>query len=170
MNANRRKTESKDESFARIATARVNKISDMIRRLGNCSTVSNYLFTEEQVNKIFDYLQNEINKARRRFDCALHKTGRFQLEEPETPKEYPSLELELPNGASMRVKAINDENFPAMKVEVFEDGEWCVVSETEYNEENESPMNIGICVYERGCEDSVAYIPYKNHEKMEGVK
>lgn len=170
MNANRRKTESKDESFVRLATARVNKISVMIRKLGNCSTVSNYHFTEEQVKKIFNYLQNEINKARRRFDCALHKTGRFQLEEPETPKEYPSLELELPNGGTMRVKAINDENFPAMKVEVFEDGEWCVVSETEYNADNKSPMNIGLCVYEKGCKDSVAYILYKNHERTEVVQ
>lgn len=165
MNANRRKTESKDESFARIATARVNKISDMIRRLGNCSTVSNYLFTEEQVNKIFEYLQNEINKARRRFDCALHKSEWFRLEEEETPKECLSLELELPNGGTMRVRAIDDEDFPAMKVEVFENGQWCVVSETEYNAENESPMNIGVCIYENGYEDSVDYIPYKNYQR-----
>jgi hypothetical protein len=51
-----------------------------------------------------------------------------------------------------------------MKVEVFEDGEWHVVSETEYNEENESPMHIGVCVYEKGYEDSVEYIPYQNHK------
>ena len=108
MNANRRKRESKDESFVRLATARVNKISVMIRKLGNCSTVSNYHFTEEQVKKIFNYLQNEINKARRRFDCALHKTGRFQLES-EPQKEYPSIELALPNGGCLRAKAIDDE-------------------------------------------------------------
>lgn len=164
MNANRRKNESKDESFARIATARVNKIAEMIRRLGNCSTLSNYAFTEVQVEKIFDYLQNELNKARTRFDNALYHTGRFRLEE-EKPKEFPTLELELPNGGYMRVKAIDDESYPAMKVEVFQDGEWHVVSETEYNEENESPMDIGICVYEKGYEDSVDYIPYKNYEK-----
>lgn len=167
MNANRRKNESKDESFARIATARVNKIADLLRRLGNCSAVSNYLFTEEQVNKIFEYLQKEIDKARRRFDCALHKTEWFRLEEEETENEYPSLELELSNGGTMRVQAINDEDFPAMKVEVFENGQWCVVSETEYNAENKSPMNIGVCIYEKGCEDSEAYIPYKNHKETE---
>ena len=170
MYVSKRKTETKGESFERIATARVNKISIMIRRLSNCSTASNYAFTEKQVEKIFDYLQHELDKAKGRFNAVLQNRNRFSLEEPEIKEEYPTLELELPNGASMRVKAINDENWPAMKVEVFEDGEWCVVSETEYTEENESPMNIGICIYERGCEDSVAYIPYKNHEKMEGVK
>ena len=87
MNASRRKTESKDESFVRLATARVNKISVMIRKLGNCSTVSNYHFTEEQVKKIFNYLQNEINKARGRFNCALHHCDRFRLEEEEHEKE-----------------------------------------------------------------------------------
>ena len=162
MNANRRKTEGKDESFVRLATARVNKIAVMIRKLGNCSTVSNYHFTEEQVKKIFNYLQNEINKARGRFDCALHKTGRFQLES-EPQKEYPSIELALPNGGCLRAKAIADEDFPAIKVATFEDGDWHVVNETEYNAENESPMHIGVCVYEKGYEDSVDYIPYKNH-------
>lgn len=163
MNASRKK-ESKEECFARIATARVNKIAAMVRLLGNCSTVSNYAFTEEQVNKIFEYLQNEINKAKVRFSCALHNTGRFSLEEKEEIKEYPTLELELPNGGCMRVKAIDDEDWPAIKVEVFEDGEWHVVSETEYNEENESPLHIGVCVYEKGYEDSVEYIPYQNHK------
>ena len=163
MNANRRKNESKDESFVRIATARVNKIADMIRRLGNCSTISNYSFTEEQVGKIFDYLQKELCKARTRFDNALYNTGRFRLEE-EQPKEFPFLELELPNGGCMRVKAIDDADFPAMKVEVFQDGDWHLVSETEYNEENESPMHIGVCVYEKGYEDAVDYIPYKNYK------
>ena len=163
MNANRKK-ESKEECFARIATARVNKIAAMVRLLGNCSTVSNYAFTEEQVNKIFEYLQNEINKAKVRFSCALHNTGRFSLEEKEEIKEYPTLELELPNGGCMRVKAIDDEDFPAMKVEVFEDGEWHVVSETEYSEDNSSPTHIGVCIYQKGWEDSVAFIPYQNYK------
>ena len=166
MNANQKK-ESKEECFARIATARVNKIAAMVRLLGNCSTVSNYAFTEEQVNKIFEYLQNEINKAKARFSCALHNTGRFSLDEKEEIKEYPTLELELPNGGCMRVKAIDDEDWPAMKVEVFEEGDWHVVSETEYNEDNTSPMHIGICVYEKGWEDSVAYIPYQDYNKGE---
>ena len=55
MYVSKRKTETKGESFERIATARVNKISIMIRRLSNCSTASNYAFTEKQVEKIFDY-------------------------------------------------------------------------------------------------------------------
>ena len=164
MNANRKK-ESKVESFARIATARVNKIAAMVRLLGNCSTVSNYAFTEKQVEKIFDYLQHELDKAKGRFDAVLQNRNRFSLEEPEVKEEYPTLELELPNGSSMRVKAINDESYPAMKVEVFEDGEWCVVSETEYNEENESPINIGLCIYEKGCEDAVSYIPFKEYHE-----
>ena len=74
MNANRKK-EGKEECFARIATARVNKIAAMVRLLGNCPTLSNYIFSEEQVNKIFEYLQNKINKAKARFNCVLHNSG-----------------------------------------------------------------------------------------------
>jgi len=162
VNANKRQKENKEQRFVRIAEARVNKIACMLRKLGNCSTVSNYDFTEEQVKGIFNYLQKELDKAKSRFDCAMHKIGRFRLEETTAFKEYPSLELDLPNGGCMRVKAIDDENWPAMKVEVFEDGEWHVVSETEYNEDNTSPMHIGVCIYEKNNEDSVEYIPYKN--------
>lgn len=59
--------ESKAERFKRIAEARVNKIIAMIRLLGQCSTPSNYEFTDSQVNYIFSALQAELDKAKNVF-------------------------------------------------------------------------------------------------------
>ena len=44
--------ESKRERFVRLAEARTNKILDMMKLLGNCSSKSNYEYTEEDVKKI----------------------------------------------------------------------------------------------------------------------
>lgn len=41
--------ESKRERFVRLAEARTNKILDMMKLLGNCSSKSNYDYTDEDV-------------------------------------------------------------------------------------------------------------------------
>ena len=41
--------ETKRERFVRLAEARTNKILDMIKLLGNCSSRSNYEYTDEDV-------------------------------------------------------------------------------------------------------------------------
>ena len=45
--------ETKQDRFVRIAEARTNKIIDMIRLLGNCSSKSTYEYTKDDVKKIF---------------------------------------------------------------------------------------------------------------------
>ena len=55
-------SEKNKERFERVATARVNKITAMIRLLGNCSNQSNYEYNESQVEKILFYLQKEVDK------------------------------------------------------------------------------------------------------------
>ena len=46
-------TESKRDKFVRLAEARTNKIIEMLKLLGNCSSKTNYEYTEEDVKKIF---------------------------------------------------------------------------------------------------------------------
>ena len=54
---------AKKERFERVATARVNKITSMIRLLGNCSNSSNYEYNELEVEKILFYLQKKEENA-----------------------------------------------------------------------------------------------------------
>lgn len=62
--------ESRADRFRRVAEARVNKIIKIVRLLGNCSNVSVYAFTEAQVQQIFATLQDELNRAQKRYAFA----------------------------------------------------------------------------------------------------
>lgn len=88
--------EPKDERFIRLAEARVNKIIKMVRLLGNLSGSSNYSYTDSQVEQIYDALQTELDKSRKRFTAAKTGKKRFSLSdsyEPDTPQErYPTIE------------------------------------------------------------------------------
>ena len=55
--------ESKESRFKRIVEARVNKITAMLRLLGNCSFKGNYEYSDEQVEKVFQKLQRELTKT-----------------------------------------------------------------------------------------------------------
>ena len=59
--------ENKKENFRRIAENRTNKIIDMISLLGNLSNASFYEYTDEQINAIFDAIQDELDKQRSKF-------------------------------------------------------------------------------------------------------
>ena len=76
--------ETKQERFKRIVEARVNKISQMLRLLGNCSFKGNYEYSDEQIEKVFRTLQLELNKVYNRFKCEMHGKGRFSLTNPES--------------------------------------------------------------------------------------
>ena len=52
--------ETKRDKFVRIAEARTNKIINMIQLLGNCSNQSLYEYSQKDVNKIFNAIQEEI--------------------------------------------------------------------------------------------------------------
>lgn len=71
--------ESKKENFKRIATARTNKIVDMIALLGNLTNTSFYEYTDEQVNAMFDAIQNELDEQRAKFSGETNKKKRFEL-------------------------------------------------------------------------------------------
>ena len=73
--------ETKRERFVRLAEARTNKIIDMIKLLGNCSSKSNYEYGEEDVRKIFGAIEREIKNARAKFNgSGTPKEDRFTLE------------------------------------------------------------------------------------------
>lgn len=71
--------ESKRERFVRIAEARTNKILDMMRLLGNCSSKANYEYTKDDVNQIFTVLERELKNTKNRFLGLETREERFTL-------------------------------------------------------------------------------------------
>ena len=51
----------------RIVEARTNKILEMMRLLGNCSSKANYEYSDEDIKKIFGALEKEIKNTKNRF-------------------------------------------------------------------------------------------------------
>ena len=71
--------ETKRERFVRIAEARTNKILEMLRLLGNCSTRGNYEYTDEDVRKIFGALERELKNTKNKFLGIDAKDEKFTL-------------------------------------------------------------------------------------------
>lgn len=61
-------SKQKRENFVRLAEARTNKILEMVRLLGNLSNTSNYSYTKQDVDKIFNTLEKELAETKKRFD------------------------------------------------------------------------------------------------------
>ena len=71
--------ETKRDRFVRIAEARTNKILDMLRLLGNCSSKSNYEYTDKDIKKIFSTLERELKDTKNRFMGIDSKEEKFTL-------------------------------------------------------------------------------------------
>jgi len=65
MNQNNKET--RKDRFRRVATRRTNDILNRIHILGNCSNKSAYVYTEEDVQKIFSAIEKELRATRARF-------------------------------------------------------------------------------------------------------
>lgn len=72
--------ETKRERFVRIAEARTNKILEMMRLLGNCSSKSNYDYSEEDIRKIFTALEKEMKNTKNKFLGIEAKEEKFTLD------------------------------------------------------------------------------------------
>lgn len=73
--------ETKRDKFVRLATARTNKIIDMIQLLGNCSNTSQYEYSQKDVDKIFKAIQAELDEAKKRYiKQDSEKGNKFTLE------------------------------------------------------------------------------------------
>ncbi len=59
--------ETKAEKFQRLAVPRMNKVLKAIEGIEKLSARGNYDYTEEQVDKMFDAMQEKINSARTSF-------------------------------------------------------------------------------------------------------
>ncbi len=59
--------ETKKERFERITQSRKEKLLDTIRLLENCSNKSNYEYTENEINSLFDELEEALENARAKF-------------------------------------------------------------------------------------------------------
>jgi len=59
--------QSREDRFKRIAANRTNEVLDRIRILGNCSNKSTYKYSEDEVNKIFRVLDQEIKNCKAKF-------------------------------------------------------------------------------------------------------
>lgn len=72
-------TETKHDKFVRIVEARTNKAAEMIRLIGNCASKSSYDYSEEEVKKIFTYLEKELRNAKNKFNGTDTEEGKFSL-------------------------------------------------------------------------------------------
>lgn len=76
-----KKPETKREKFIRLAEARTNKIIDMLHLLGNCSNLSIYDYTQQDVDKIFAAIESEVREIKKKFNKTESKKGsRFTLD------------------------------------------------------------------------------------------
>lgn len=71
-------SQEKRENFRRLAEARTNKIIDMLGLLGNLSNKSHYEYSQEQVDAMFQAIQQELEEQRARFDSKQTKR-KFRL-------------------------------------------------------------------------------------------
>ena len=72
-------TETSSERFVRIAEARTNKIIDMIRLLGNCSSKATYEYSKEDVRKIFNAIETELKNSKAKFESSNDDSAKFKL-------------------------------------------------------------------------------------------
>ncbi len=73
------KNERNRERFLRVGKARTQKTAKCIQVLGRCSDTSLYEYTEEDVKKMFSYLQQELNKSKKKFLCSFTKKKEFMF-------------------------------------------------------------------------------------------
>lgn len=71
--------ESKKDKFIRVAESRTNKIIDMIKLLGNCANTNVYEYSEEDVKKIFDAIEQELKIAKAKYELDNKSEKRFTL-------------------------------------------------------------------------------------------
>lgn len=75
------KIETKREKFVRLAEGRTNKIIDMLQLLGNCSNLNTYDYTQQDIEKIFNAIENEVREVKKRFSKVDSKKNiRFKLD------------------------------------------------------------------------------------------
>ena len=71
-------TETKRETFLRLAEKRTNAVLEKIRVLSNCANPYAYEYADEDIQKIFRAIEQEFRVAKAKFRN--HRRQRFKLE------------------------------------------------------------------------------------------
>ncbi len=69
--------ESKHEAFLRLAQRRTQSVLERIRILSNCANPYVYDYNEDEVQKIFDAIDEELTVAKAKFQK--HRKREFKL-------------------------------------------------------------------------------------------
>ena len=75
----KKKFDNPRERFLEVAEARTNAILDKIRVLGHCSNKSLYSYTQEEINKIFKTIEEELNLTKDKFKHDQLRKRKFKL-------------------------------------------------------------------------------------------
>lgn len=164
-----RQKETKEERFRRLAEARVNRILQLFRLLGNLSWTGNYAYTRDQVEQVFSTLQLELMRTKMRFlQPKDHKKKRFSLGEPyraDAPasgENNPAFVIPLPDGTYLR--AVGFPNFDYPCINIYWDNGLNEPTETlcfaEFNPEKNGNQRVCIGTYRADQEDTTYYEPY----------
>ena len=73
-----KKFESKNDKFKRLATDRVNRAIELIRRVENLSNTNNYDYSDEDTRKIINALEDAIRQLKSSFRTN-SKKNKFKL-------------------------------------------------------------------------------------------
>lgn len=65
---------SKKERFKKITAARISKIDDMLRLIGNCSNKNNYSYTDSDVEELFSALEKSVEEAKSKYEYFLKQS------------------------------------------------------------------------------------------------
>ena len=60
-------TETKEQKFKRLANYRTNVILDGLRKLGSLSNRNHYEYTEEEIERVFDTIEEAVADTKRLF-------------------------------------------------------------------------------------------------------
>ena len=69
--------ETKGEKFKRLSAQRIQKAAKYIQALGNLSNKNSYDYTAEDVEKVFGYLQKQLDDAKAKFSVVDKKDDEF---------------------------------------------------------------------------------------------
>ena len=69
--------ETKGEKFKRLSAQRIQKATKYIQALGNLSNRGSYDYTAEDVEKVFGYLQKQLDDAKAKFAAVEKKDDDF---------------------------------------------------------------------------------------------
>jgi len=65
--------ENKREKFLRLATQRTKEVLSRLRILGNCANRSVYDYNEDDIDKIFSAIKDQIKNTEAKFHFPKHK-------------------------------------------------------------------------------------------------